>query len=104
MKRVGLFSIMLLMLITTSAVIADDTDEAQDDDDRVAVIEGLSGPEAVHWDAEQEIWFVRDGEAEILIQTPGRPADIGLDASGRRLAVPYIALDRVDLWNLPDRS
>ncbi|RFF28133.1 MULTISPECIES: SMP-30/gluconolactonase/LRE family protein [unclassified Wenzhouxiangella] len=53
---------------------------------------------------DQAIWYVRDGEAEILIQTPGRPADIGLDASGRRLAVPYIALDRVDLWELPDRS
>ncbi|NEZ03137.1 hypothetical protein G4Y73_03105 [Wenzhouxiangella sp. XN201] len=52
---------------------------------------------------DQAIWFVRDGEAEILIRTPGRPADIGLDASGRRLAVPYIALDRVDIWELPDR-
>lgn len=51
---------------------------------------------------DQAIWFVRDGEAEILIRTPGRPADIGLDASGGRLAVPYIALDRVDIWKLPD--
>lgn len=52
---------------------------------------------------DQAIWFARDGEAEILIRTPGRPADIGLDASGRRIAVPYIALDRVDIWKLPDR-
>lgn len=52
---------------------------------------------------DQAIWFVRDGETEILIETPGRPADIGLDPSGHRLAVPYIALDRVDLWRLPDR-
>ncbi len=52
---------------------------------------------------DQTIWFVRDGEAEILIRTPGRPADIGLDPSGPRLAVPYIALDRVDIWKLPDR-
>lgn len=33
----------------------------------------------------------------------GRPADIGLDASGNRIAVPYIALNRVDIWQLPDR-
>lgn len=52
---------------------------------------------------DQAIWFVRDGEAKILVRTPGRPADIGLDPSGRRLAVPYIALDRVDIWQLPDR-
>jgi len=53
--------------------------------------------------ADQAIWFVRDGEARILIRTPGRPADIGLDASTRRIAVPYIALDRVDIWELPER-
>jgi len=52
---------------------------------------------------DQAIWFVGDGETEILIRTPGRPADIGLDASAGRLAVPYIALDRVDIWQLPDR-
>ncbi|RFF31757.1 hypothetical protein [Wenzhouxiangella sediminis] len=52
---------------------------------------------------DQAIWFVCDVEAEILIRTPGRPADIGLDESGGRIAVPYIALDRVDIWNLPDQ-
>jgi sugar lactone lactonase YvrE len=52
---------------------------------------------------DQAIWFVRDGDAEILVRTPGRPADIGLDDSGDRIAVPYIALDRVDIWALPDR-
>jgi sugar lactone lactonase YvrE len=51
---------------------------------------------------DQAIWFVRDGEARILIRPPGRPADIGLDPSTGRLAVPYIALDRVDIWQLPD--
>lgn len=52
---------------------------------------------------DQSIWFARDGEAQVLIRTPGRPADIGLDVGGGRLAVPYIALDRVDIWALPDR-
>jgi len=54
--------------------------------------------------ADQAIWFVLEDQAEILIRTPGRPADIGLDASGGRIAVPYIALDRVDIWRLPDAN
>lgn len=52
--------------------------------------------------ADQAIWFVKDNESTVLIRTPGRPADIGLDTAGGRIAVPYIALDRVDLWALPD--
>lgn len=52
--------------------------------------------------ADQAIWLLRDGGAELLIRTPGRPADIGLDPAAGRIAVPYIALDRVDLWSLPE--
>jgi sugar lactone lactonase YvrE len=42
-----------------------------------------------------------DGTQRVLIRTPGRPADIGVDTRRRRVAVPYIALDRVDIWTLP---
>lgn len=35
------------------------------------------------------------------IRTPGRPADIGVDNRRRRIAVPYVDLNRVDIWNLP---
>ena len=35
------------------------------------------------------------------LRLPGRPADIGLDRRRRRVAIPYIALDRVDIWQLP---
>ncbi len=38
-----------------------------------------------------------------VIRTPGRPAGIGVDTRRRRIAVPYVALDRVDLWALPGR-
>lgn len=38
-----------------------------------------------------------------LIRVGGRPADIGLDTRRRRVAVPYIALNRVDIWQLPLR-
>lgn len=37
----------------------------------------------------------------IVIKTPGRPADIGVDTKRLRVAVPYIALNRVDIWQLP---
>ena len=51
---------------------------------------------------DQAIWFVLKDRAEILIRTEGRPADIGLDPAGHRIAVPYIALDRVDIWRLSE--
>lgn len=44
---------------------------------------------------------VYDGESSsVLIKTPGRPADIGINTLQNHVAVPYIALDRVDIWNL----
>jgi hypothetical protein len=39
------------------------------------------------------------GRAVVL--TPGAPADIGVDTRRHRVAVPYIALNRVDVWQLP---
>ena len=43
------------------------------------------------------------GGSRVAIRTAGRPADIGVDTRRRRVAVPYIALDRVDIWELPPR-
>ena len=37
------------------------------------------------------------------IRVPGAPADIGIDTRRSRLAVPYVALNRVDIWTLPQR-
>ena len=36
-----------------------------------------------------------------FISVPGRPADIAIDAKRHRILVPYVALDRVDVWALP---
>jgi sugar lactone lactonase YvrE len=36
-----------------------------------------------------------------LIRVPGAPADIGVDTRRSRVAVPYVSLNRVDLWALP---
>ncbi|MDZ7807508.1 MAG: hypothetical protein U5K71_10375 [Gracilimonas sp.] len=36
----------------------------------------------------------------ILIHTTGRPADIGINTDLNHVAVPYIALDKVEIWEL----
>lgn len=43
-----------------------------------------------------------EGKDQLYIKVPGRPADIGLDTQRNRVAVPYIALNRVDIWQLPE--
>lgn len=53
---------------------------------------------------DQAIWAWRDGEAVKLFDTPGRPADIGIDSRRGRVAIPYIALDRVEIWALPEKQ
>ncbi|HET8865189.1 MAG TPA: hypothetical protein VFM80_05780 [Gracilimonas sp.] len=45
--------------------------------------------------------FNEDTE-KILIKTTGRPADIGINTKLNHIAVPYIALDRVDIWKLSE--
>lgn len=46
---------------------------------------------------------VISGEEDLIhITMPGRPADIGLDTERNQVAVPYIALNRVDIWQLPE--
>ncbi len=43
---------------------------------------------------------IHDGKSSrTLIKTAGRPADIGIDTTNKIIAVPYIALDRVDFWS-----
>lgn len=45
---------------------------------------------------------VIEGDQDLVyITMPGRPADIGLDIQRSQVAVPYIALNRVDIWQLP---
>jgi sugar lactone lactonase YvrE len=51
--------------------------------------------------ADSSLHVLEDGVGRLLIRVPGRPADIGLDTRRMRVAVPYIALNRVDIWALP---
>jgi sugar lactone lactonase YvrE len=41
------------------------------------------------------------GRGAPIIRTTGAPADIAVDTKRNRVAVPYISLDRVDIWQLP---
>jgi sugar lactone lactonase YvrE len=36
-----------------------------------------------------------------VLRLPGEPADIGVDKRRGRVAVPYVSLNRVDIWPLP---
>ncbi|MFH5832407.1 SMP-30/gluconolactonase/LRE family protein [Halalkalibaculum sp. DA3122] len=40
-------------------------------------------------------------DGQTIIRTPGDPADIGIDTQRMRVAVPYIALNKVEIWALP---
>ena len=42
------------------------------------------------------------GGTRRVIRMEGAPADIGVDTRRRRVAVPFVALDRVDFWELPE--
>ncbi len=43
-----------------------------------------------------------DGVDQRVFDLPGRPADIGIDTKRNRVAVPYVGLDRVDIFPLGD--
>lgn len=65
-------------------------------------IEPVNGDFIVTSQADSTLQLIRDGEGQVFINVPGDPADIGLDTQRNQVAVPYIALDRVDIWQLPD--
>ena len=53
--------------------------------------------------SDSSIVLMDAGETWLVIKVPGRPADIGVDTRRGRIAVPYVDLDRVDVWALPPR-
>lgn len=64
-------------------------------------IEEYDGRLIVASQVDQAIWSWSEDEAVKLFDTPGRPADIGIDSRRGRVAIPYIALDRVEIRALP---
>jgi sugar lactone lactonase YvrE len=51
--------------------------------------------------SDSSLWSVQAGQATRITRTTGAPADIGVDTRRKRVAVPYIALNRVDIYQLP---
>ena len=51
--------------------------------------------------ADSAINVLSNGAVQRYIRVPGAPADIGIDTRRGRVAVPYVDLNRVDIWALP---
>jgi sugar lactone lactonase YvrE len=53
--------------------------------------------------SDSAINVLQGGTIRRAIRVPGAPADIGIDTRRTRVAVPYVALNRVDIWDVPKR-
>jgi hypothetical protein len=51
--------------------------------------------------SDSSINVLQAGTIRRAIRVPGAPADIGIDTRRSRVAVPYVDLDRVDIWDIP---
>lgn len=54
--------------------------------------------------SDSSLYYLSDSGVEKWLDVAGPPADIGIDTRRQRVAVPYIALDRVDIWPLPEAN
>jgi hypothetical protein len=63
-------------------------------------VEMVNGAIIVTSQRDSSIYSVVNGRPHAIIRTPGAPADIGIDTRRSRIAVPYIALNRVDIWEM----
>jgi sugar lactone lactonase YvrE len=67
--------------------------------DGVEVLAG--GRVLVASQADSSLHLFAGGSGRPVMRVAGRPADIGVDTRRDHVAVPYIALDRVEIWALP---
>ena len=51
--------------------------------------------------SDSSLHLITAGRDSAIVRTPGKPADIGVDTRRNRVAVPYIALNRVEIYQLP---
>lgn len=65
-------------------------------------IELVGGGMLLATQGDSSLWLVENGQPRRVVRTRGAPADIGYDPAAGVVAVPYIALNRVDFWTLPD--
>ncbi len=64
-------------------------------------IEVVNGEVIVASQADSSLHRFADGVTRQIVRVAGSPADIGVDVRRNRVAVPYIDLNRVDIWQLP---
>lgn len=64
-------------------------------------IEIVGGRVLIASQADSSINILDAGSVHRYIRVPGAPADIGVDTRRSRVAVPYVDLNRVDIWALP---
>lgn len=65
-------------------------------------IEVVDGKIIVASQQDTSLHVMTGGTDERVYELPGRPADIGIDTRRNRVAVPYVALNRVDIISLRD--
>lgn len=51
--------------------------------------------------SDSSLHLITGARDSAVVRTPGKPADIGVDTRRNRVAVPYIALNRVEIYQLP---
>lgn len=68
--------------------------------DGVEVVRG--GDLVISSQADSSLHAISNGTDRIVARLEGRPADIGYDAQRHRIAVPYIARNLVEIWQLPE--
>jgi len=63
-------------------------------------IEVVNGKFIVASQADTSLHVMVDGVDKKMFELPGKPADIGIDTKRNRVAVPYVALNQVDILPL----
>ncbi|MEM8489101.1 MAG: hypothetical protein AAF564_26380 [Bacteroidota bacterium] len=66
-------------------------------------VEVLGGRTLVASQQDSSLYLVENGESRPYILLDAAPADIGIDTQRMRVAVPYVAANRVDVWALPGK-
>jgi sugar lactone lactonase YvrE len=61
-------------------------------------VEIVDGQTIVASQGDSAIHVLIDGGSRVLLRVLGEPADIGIDTRRNRIAVPYVGLNRVDIW------
>ncbi len=64
-------------------------------------VEVVRGRVLVASQADSSLRLVEGGSTLPYIKLPAGPADIGIDTKRNRVAIPYVAENRVDIWELP---